>query len=74
MCEKCDAHLIEDHLRPLLGKNITTKRNLSLKVESLEAENTFLILRKVDTGREFRIIIWDGEASESLARDHSFIH
>jgi len=74
MCEKCNRHLIEEHLRPLLGKHITTKRNLLLKVERLEAENGCLILRKVDTGKEFRIIIWDTEASESLARAHSFIH
>jgi hypothetical protein len=39
MCEKCNRHLIEEHLLPLLGKHITTKRNLLLKVESLEAEN-----------------------------------
>lgn len=74
MCEKCDRHLIEEHLRPLLGKQITTKRNLLLEVESLEAESSCLVLRKVDTGRKFRIIIWDGEGSESLARAHSFIH
>jgi len=36
MCEKFDRHLIEEHLRPLLGKNITTKRNPLLRVEGLE--------------------------------------
>ncbi len=71
MCEACNGHLIEEHLRPLVGRGITTRRDVLLKVESLDAEKGRLTLRKVDTRTAFRIPIWD---SDGLARAHSFIH
>ena len=73
MCEKCDSHLVKEHLLPLLGRSITTERNVLLKVEGFEPGNSSIILRR-ETGREFRIIVWDTGVSESLARAHSFLH
>ncbi len=74
MCQKCDFHLIKDHLEPLLFKIITTKKNLKLKVVNINPMGHGAVtLRKMDTGREVKIIIWNG-ADESISRAHSYLH